>query len=235
MDQARILVVDDDPAQLRAIARVLRRSQYQVTLAANGRIGLRLAVQSPPDLILLDVSMPTMSGHEFLRRLRRLQARGRLRTPGGADIPVIFLTALSATHQRVSGLDAGAVDYITKPFDPDELRARVRCHLRHNARQRQALSAARMELLRLEAALDSLREVAAQCHQPLAELDTYMELAEQVRRPKLRRQMLERARRDMRRVAWALARMENRLEGCPLTATQNAGAAPAAGRPIFPS
>ncbi|MGD8452559.1 MAG: response regulator [Phycisphaerae bacterium] len=150
--QPTILIVDDDPAQLAAIARVLRRSRYEVVTARSGRIGLRMAVKSPPALILLDISMPTMSGHEFLRRLRRLEAAGRLakqpgdNCPGRMDIPVIFVTALAAPRQRVDGLDAGAVDYIVKPFHPDELRARVRRQLRLAARQHQALSTLQAEL-----------------------------------------------------------------------------------------
>jgi two-component system, OmpR family, KDP operon response regulator KdpE len=134
-----ILVVDDDPGYLSATARVLRRSRYDVRTARGGRIGLRAAVQAPPDLMLLDISMPTMSGHEFLRRLRRLERAGRLKHGGGqGEIPVLFVSALAAPRQRVAGLDAGASDYIIKPFDPEELRARVRRHLRMAARSQPA-------------------------------------------------------------------------------------------------
>jgi DNA-binding response OmpR family regulator len=143
---AHILVVDDDPRQLSALRRILHRSGHEVTLASSGRLGLRLALRSPPDLVLLDVAMPTMSGHEFLRRLRRLEARGRIRPKGWPaglpyDTPVVFLTAMAAPHQRVSGLDAGAVDYVIKPFDADELRARIRRQLREARRTQQALAA----------------------------------------------------------------------------------------------
>ena len=135
MSEARILVVDDEPSQLAALRRVLRRSRYEVETAASGRIALRMVVASRPDLILLDVSMPRMSGHEFLRRLRRLEAKGLTGVSGQAEtlpIPVIFLTALDAPHQIVSGLDAGAVDYVTKPYDAEELRARIRRQLRRH-------------------------------------------------------------------------------------------------------
>lgn len=147
---------------LAAVRRVLKRSGYRVLTAAGGRAGLRLAIRRKPDLILLDVNMPKMSGHEFLRRLRRLEARGQVGfgaavgDPVRCEIPVLFVTALGATHQRVSGLDAGANDYITKPFDPDELRARIRRQLRHTARQQRALSSLRLEVLRLESVLARL-------------------------------------------------------------------------------
>lgn len=219
MKPPSILVVDDDPRMLAAVERILRRSRYQVVTATSGRIGLRLAVHSPPDLILLDVSMPKMSGHEFLRRLRRLEACGRIALGSAvgdrarSEIPVLFVTALGAPHQRVSGLDAGAVDYITKPFDPDELRARVRRHLRQASRQRQALSALRLELMRLESVLLRLQEAALACRQPLADLDAYIALAEAVRRPELRDDMLRRAHRDVRRLTHSLSQIAAQAVG----------------------
>lgn len=118
MSFPRILAVDDEPSQLAALKRTLRRSQFVVETASSGRAALRMVAQNPPDLILLDVSMPCMSGHEFLRHLRRWESRARRTARGNASaevrqqIPVIFLTALGATTQHVSGLDAGAVDYM---------------------------------------------------------------------------------------------------------------------------
>lgn len=135
---AHILVIDDDSAQRAALRRVLRRSGYRISTASNGREGLRSVLSLSPDLILLDVTMPVVSGHEFLRRLRRLERRMSSRV--GASLfhspPVIFVSARKLTHQRVDGLDAGAADYITKPFDADELRARVRRTLRDEMRSR---------------------------------------------------------------------------------------------------
>ena len=140
--QSRILAVDDDPQHLAAVERILRRSRFEVLTATNGKTGLRIALQQRPDLILLDVTMPGMSGHEFLRRLRRLERRrnktegGHRGPPTGPETPVIMVSGRSEAHQRVSGLDAGAVDYITKPFEPDELRARIRSQLRRVRHQK---------------------------------------------------------------------------------------------------
>lgn len=170
MHTPRILIVDDDTHLLTALERILRRSQYQVTTAHNGRIGLRLAADHPPDLVLLDIEMPTMSGHDFLRRFRRWQDE-ELRTKPSItpDIPVIFLTGLAKTDQRIDGLDAGAVDYLTKPVDPDELRARIRSQLRIVQRQSKILSAAREEMLNLEATIGQIRDLARDCHRLVAD------------------------------------------------------------------
>lgn len=214
--QPTILVVDDDPGQLAATARILRRSRYVILTARSGRIGLRVAVQNPPDLVLLDISMPTMSGHEFLRRFRRLERAGRLgnrrggNDAGRADIPVIFVTALSAPRQRADGLDAGAVDYVVKPFDPEELRARIRRHLRLAARQRQTLSELRMELLQLESQAAAAWAAGRECEGLLANLTTHIALAEQARQPHLRAELLGRARCDLRRLARDLAERSQR-------------------------
>jgi DNA-binding response OmpR family regulator len=140
MDQPRILAIDDDHNQLASLGRIFRRSGIEIIKASNGRDGLRKALRLGPDLILLDVTMPRMSGHEFLRRFRRIERRLANRaTRNLPETPVIFLTARGQLHQRIDGLDAGAADYITKPFDADELRARVRRALR-DARRLRGLS-----------------------------------------------------------------------------------------------
>lgn len=141
MSGFRILAVDDDPRELASLRRILRRSQSVIENATSGQAALRMAVQNPPDLVLLDISMPGMAGIEFLRRLRRLESHGLLsRNNGGLPgvvqpIPVIFLTALKTTRQSVADLDTGPADYVIKPFDAEELRARIRNQLRL-ARQR---------------------------------------------------------------------------------------------------
>ncbi len=146
MNSIHILAVDDDANQLAAVRRVLRRSRFEVTTCTNPKRALRVAATEQPDLILLDVSMPTMSGHEFLHRLRRFEAKRNCVMSESLvkgvpyATPVIFLSGLSESHQKVSGLDAGAEDYITKPFDPDELRARIQNQLRRVRQQRERLS-----------------------------------------------------------------------------------------------
>jgi len=115
----RVLVVDDDPALAEVVARYLRRDGYEVDYAADGATGLERALATLPDLVVLDLMMPGMDGFEVCRRLRRTTA-----------IPVVMLTARGEETDRITGLDLGADDYVTKPFSPGELAARVRAVLR---------------------------------------------------------------------------------------------------------
>jgi two-component system response regulator MprA len=117
---ARILVADDDPAVRNALDRALRLAGYEVNVAADGREALDLATRTTPDAMVLDVLMPHHDGIEVCRRLRRR----------GDHTPVLLLTAKDAVADRVTGLDAGADDYLVKPFALDELLARVRALLR---------------------------------------------------------------------------------------------------------
>ena len=117
---ARILIVDDEPEIVRGLEDNLRFEGYQTQSAANGEDALALAVSGTPDLILLDVTMPRMSGWDVCRALREK----------GIDVPIIMLTARSEELDRVRGLELGADDYVTKPFSLRELLARVRAVLR---------------------------------------------------------------------------------------------------------
>ncbi|MCD8086179.1 MAG: response regulator transcription factor [Clostridiales bacterium] len=116
----RILIVEDEAQLARMLELELCYEGYDVTLASNGRVGLEEALARRPDLLLLDIMLPEMSGIEVLRRLRR----------DGQNVPVILLTARDNVADKVAGLDAGANDYITKPFAIEELLARIRCALR---------------------------------------------------------------------------------------------------------
>jgi two-component system response regulator MprA len=117
----RVLVVDDEPAVRSALERALRLEAYDVELAADGREALdRLADGTPPDAVVLDVAMPHVDGLEVCRRLRDV----------GDRTPVLMLTARDAIDDRVAGLDAGADDYLVKPFSLKELKARLRALLR---------------------------------------------------------------------------------------------------------
>ena len=117
----RILVADDDPDILFLVSRLLERAGYDVVRARDGREALQLAREALPDLLILDVSMPGADGYTVCRAIQ---------ADGPNAPPVIFLTAHAHTSARVDGLDAGAVDYIVKPFEPAELTARVRAALR---------------------------------------------------------------------------------------------------------
>ena len=116
----RVLVVDDEPAVRDALERALRLDAYEVDVAADGREALERLAAGAPDAVVLDVAMPHVDGLEVCRRLR----------DAGDRTPVLMLTARDAVDDRVSGLDAGADDYLVKPFALDELNARVRALLR---------------------------------------------------------------------------------------------------------
>jgi two-component system response regulator MprA len=119
-DQARILVVDDEPAVQQALARALALERYEVALAGDGGDALARLGERSYDAVILDVSMPVLDGLEVCRRVRQ----------GGDRTPVLMLTAREQVDDRVAGLDAGADDYLTKPFALRELMARVRALLR---------------------------------------------------------------------------------------------------------
>jgi two-component system, OmpR family, response regulator MprA len=114
-----ILVVDDDPKINSVLSRGLRFEGYTVHVAADGNEALRITRAEPPDLVILDVMLPGIDGLEVCRRLRR-----------GTNVPILMLTARDAVPDRIAGLDSGADDYLVKPFDFDELLARVRALLR---------------------------------------------------------------------------------------------------------
>jgi DNA-binding response OmpR family regulator len=122
MKRARVLVVDDEADIRSLVAELLRRAGHDVVEAENGRAGLRSLHAVPPDLVLLDVSMPDMDGWQTLERIRDL-----------SDVPVLMLTARGDELERVRGLQAGADDYVVKPFGRQELLARVQALLRRTA------------------------------------------------------------------------------------------------------
>jgi len=125
MKKDTLLVVDDTPENLTLMAGILRDA-YRVKVATTGEKAITIAKNEPhPDLILLDIMMPELDGYEICRRLKS--------QPETRDIPVIFLTALSEIKDEKQGLEAGAVDYITKPISPPILMARVRNHLKLKA------------------------------------------------------------------------------------------------------
>jgi two-component system response regulator MprA len=122
MAMRTILVVDDEPAVRDALERALRTAGFAVRTATNGAEGLEAIADQHPDVVVLDVLMPVMDGFEACRRLRE----------SGDRTPVLMLTARDAVGDRVDGLDAGADDYVVKPFALDELLARIRALLRRS-------------------------------------------------------------------------------------------------------
>jgi len=116
-----ILLVDDNPTNLQLLFETLDGRGYKLLIAKNGNAALAIARKACPNLILLDIMMPEIDGYEVCRQLKA--------DPVTTEIPVIFLSALTDTKDKVQGLDLGAVDYVTKPFQPDEVIARVNTHL----------------------------------------------------------------------------------------------------------
>jgi DNA-binding response OmpR family regulator len=117
---SRILVVEDDPAILRGLADNLKFESHEVLTATDGELGYRLLREKKPDLVILDLMLPKLSGYEICRKLRS----------EGLTTPILMLTARGEEADRVLGLDLGADDYVTKPFSVRELMARVRALLR---------------------------------------------------------------------------------------------------------
>ena len=116
-----ILVVDDDPSSIGVIVTYLKERGFQVVISRDGETGLQRAEYARPDLILLDITMPGIDGFETCRRLKANEH--------ARDIPVIFMTALADTVDKIKGFEAGGADYITKPYQKEEVLVRVETHL----------------------------------------------------------------------------------------------------------
>ncbi len=120
-ERATILIADDNPDNLKIVAQILSICNYKIVIATNGEEAVELTRRTSPDLILLDVMMPKMDGFEACRIIKS--------DPGYKDIPVVFITALNDSGSLVKGFESGGVDYITKPFNKDELIRRVTTHV----------------------------------------------------------------------------------------------------------
>jgi DNA-binding response OmpR family regulator len=139
MNEPRVLVIDDDPDIRALVAELLDRAGFIVEQADDGRAGLRALHKSPPDLVVLDVSMPEMDGWQTLERIRDL-----------SKVPVMMLTARGDELERVRGLQAGADDYVIKPFGRQELVARVQALLRRAGAREQDLESYTDERLSID-------------------------------------------------------------------------------------
>jgi DNA-binding response OmpR family regulator len=149
----RLLIIEDEYAMRRALEDTLTAAGYRVLVASDGAGGLERALAEKPDLILLDVMMPKLDGFAVASELRRV----------GCSMPILMLTAKGAIDDRVAGLDAGADDYLVKPFSTDELLARVRALLRRT--QRGGKSVLQVQLG--ETTLDFARQTATRAGQEL--------------------------------------------------------------------
>jgi PleD family two-component response regulator len=156
-DARVILLVDDNPTNLAVLSQALKSAGYKIRVAMDGESAIEQVTSDPPELILLDVMMPGIDGFETCTRLKANLAT--------KDIPIIFITASADVENKVKGLSLGAVDYVTKPFQQEEVLARVHVHLelrfltRKVQEQAIALNEANQQLSRL-ALLDGLTELA---------------------------------------------------------------------------
>lgn len=144
-----ILVIEDNPGTLGVLFNLLNDAGFEVLVARDGEKALEIAEEGSPDLILLDVMLSGIDGFEICRRLKDLEMT--------RELPVIFMTALTKTGDKVKGFELGAVDYITKPFDPEEVLVRVKTHLTIQQLQRDLLEKNEA----LEASLERERELNA--------------------------------------------------------------------------
>ena len=149
-----VLIVEDDPHTVEVVRLYLRRDEHTVLVAFNGKDGLRLAREASPDLVVLDLMLPGMNGLEVCRELRK-----------ESDVPVVMLTARVEEEDRVAGFELGADDYVTKPFSPRELAARIRAVLRRTTMDRAEDSEARLTYH--EITLDTRQRVASVGDAPL--------------------------------------------------------------------
>lgn len=166
-----ILVIDDSPDDVRTLLVALRAQSWRLTIAHDPHQGLQRAQALRPDLIVLDVRMPRMDGFTLCRLLRE--------TPVTQRIPVIFLTSASALDERLEGLSLGGVDYVLKPFEVDEVLARIRIHLQLGWREE--VLAAGSQLARMEDPDQvTLRAAMRFIAQNLAELPSLADIARKV-------------------------------------------------------
>jgi two-component system, sensor histidine kinase and response regulator len=165
---ARIMVVDDIPQNLTLLQDMLRTSGYEVFALPNGEMALKAAAKNPPDLILLDIRMPGLNGYEVCERLKADQHT--------AEIPIIFLSALHEAEDKVKAFQAGGVDYITKPFQSEEVEARVRTHLKLR-KQKRELQESYQQLKELEELRDNLvHMIVHDMRSPLMGMTAYLDL-----------------------------------------------------------
>ncbi|MDB9511178.1 diguanylate cyclase [Kamptonema animale CS-326] len=152
--ETNILIVDDNPDNLRLLSKILESQGYIVRKSLNGKMALQAAYRDPPDLIILDINMPDMNGYEVCQQLKEAEAT--------QDLPIIFISALDRVNDKVRAFEMGAVDYITKPFQEQEVLMRVRNQLliqqqyHQLIKQNQLLEQEIQERLRAEAEVRQL-------------------------------------------------------------------------------
>src|SRR2546426_315145 len=177
----RILIIEDETPMRTALADVLEGEGYRALTAADGEIGLRKAVEEKPDLILLDIMMPKLDGFAVCAELRRL----------ANPVPVLMLTAKGQVEDRVSGLDAGADDYLVKPFSTEELLARVRALLRRARKLGHAPAKLKLGEVEIDLARQTAMRGRKQIHLTAKEFSMLRLLADAAGEPVSREKFLD--------------------------------------------
>jgi two-component system, sensor histidine kinase and response regulator len=199
-----ILVVDDNPVNVQLLTGLLKKEGFKVRAVLSGKLALQAARNNPPDLILLDINMPEMNGYEVCERLKDDKDL--------AAIPVIFISALNETIDKVRAFRVGGVDYITKPFQFEEVKARVETHLELHARKRE-LEQSYRQLREAERLRDSLVHMLAHdLRNSLTAASGYLDLIELAGRKTLSRENLEYVRRGAQSVATTVAMLSTMLD-----------------------
>ena len=195
--QGEIMVIEDNASDLKLMTDILKRAGYKVRPASDGELALRSVQAKQPDLILLDVNLPDINGVEVCRRLKA--------DPGTRDIPIIFISAMDETDLKVKALEEGGADYVTKPFEPTEILAKIGSHLDMH-RMRQQLAAKSEELIQ---ELKEREEIEKELQKHRKRLE---ELVEE-RTAKLRNNQtkLRKAQEIARLGRWELDLITNRL------------------------
>ena len=202
--KSRILVVDDITKNLQVVGTVLRNQGYEVMPAASGAEALKCVRAQLPDLILLDLMMPEMDGLEVCRRLKA--------GPLTRQLPVIFLTASNEMEHLVQGFEVGAVDYVTKPFNPPELLARVRTHLELK-HARDTIVRYGQELSRLNEEKNEFMGIAAHdLRNPLSAIKGYAEMIVEDAQALKHRELEENGRRVLETAARMAEMVRNLLD-----------------------
>ena len=193
--KANILIVDDTPANLQVLAGMLRDRGYKARPIPCGKLALQAAKNLPPDLILLDINMPEMNGYEVCQQLKA--------DPELKDIPVLFISALNETVDKLKAFEVGGVDYITKPFRFEEVNARVEVHIDLLMHRRQ-LQQSYADLRKLEEMRDGLIHIVVHdMRSPLNGISGFLELLEMIDGGKLSpkgKTYMDNARQSTRRL-----------------------------------
>lgn len=163
---AGILIADDNPDNLKVLSETLKDIDSDIRIATDGEMTLASIEAEPPELLLLDIHMPRLDGYQVCRQLK-----AELRFQ---DIPIIFISALSESFNKVKGFELGAVDYISKPFQIEEVRARVKTHLA-NSRHSRELEMFNKAMLDREMRIIELKEEVNALYKELGRTEPYLE------------------------------------------------------------